>query len=46
MYYLIMMKYILTHPSIMWDNLFYIEKPKKSLTKKQEDDIEYLREIL
>ena len=46
MYYLIMMKYILTHPSIMWDNLFYVEKPKKPLTKNQESDIEYLREIL
>ena len=46
MYYLILLKYILSNPSVMWDNLFYIEKTSKAVTKSQLDDIEYLKEVL
>ena len=33
-YYLYMMKYLLTHPTVMWDNLFHVEKHKKPTEKE------------
>lgn len=50
MYYLLMLKYILTHPAILWENLFIEVASKEAYNKKvkesQQLDVEYLKEIM